>query len=178
MTQRIFIIFVLLAAFSLTSAAQFITGTVVDEETGDGIPYASVVYKGHNIAVVSDDKGQYRIDRHNGWSITFSAVGYKSQVVEIDYDTRGRMDIRLSPDGAQIEEVTVKACRRANGNSSALDQNMESIYPHPGQNSSPPPIRYNSIFRYRAENKDRMGVRHNFLPLQSILLSCIYLTLY
>ena len=111
MTQRIFIIFVLLAAFSLTSAAQFITGTVVDEETGDGIPYASVVYKGHNIAVVSDDKGQYRIDRHNGWSITFSAVGYKSQVVEIDYDTRGRMDIRLSPDGAQIEEVTVKAKR-------------------------------------------------------------------
>ena len=76
MTRRIFFLFVLLTAFCLTSAAQFITGTVTDQETGEGIPYASVVYKGHNVAVVSDDKGHYRIDRHNGWTITFSAVGY------------------------------------------------------------------------------------------------------
>ena len=111
MTRRIFFLFVLLTAFCLTSAAQFITGTVTDQETGEGIPYASVVYKGHNVAVVSDDKGHYRIDRHNGWTITFSAVGYKSQTLAVEYDTRGYQAITLSPDGGQVAEVTVKAKR-------------------------------------------------------------------
>ena len=111
MTRRIFLLSVLLTAVCLRSAAQFISGTVIDAETGEGIPYASVVYKGHNVAVISDDKGQYRIDRHNGWSITYSAVGYKTQVVEIDYDTRAHKDIRLQPDGGQVAEVTVKAKR-------------------------------------------------------------------
>ena len=82
MIRRLFFLSVLLTAFCLTSAAQIITGTVIDQETGEGIPYASVVYKGHNVAVVSDENGHYRIDRHNGWSITYSAVGYKTQVVE------------------------------------------------------------------------------------------------
>ena len=111
MTRRLFFLSILLVAFCLTSAAQFITGTVIDAETGEGIPYASVVYKGHNVAVISDENGHYRIDRHNGWNITYSAVGYKTQVVEIDYDTRNRMDIKLSPDGGQVAEVTVKSKR-------------------------------------------------------------------
>ena len=111
MIRRLFFLSVLLTAFCLTSAAQIITGTVIDQETGEGIPYASVVYKGHNVAVVSDENGHYRIDRHNGWSITYSAVGYKTQVVEIDYDTRSHMDVKLSPDGGQVAEVTVKSKR-------------------------------------------------------------------
>ena len=116
MTRKPFTISVLLTLISLAlgyvpAAAQFITGTVADQETGEGIPYASVVYKGHNVAVVSDENGRYRIDRHNGWSITFSAVGYKSQVVDIDYDTRSHIDIKLVPDGGHIDEVTVKSKR-------------------------------------------------------------------
>ncbi len=102
---------ILLLLLCLPLHAQFVTGTVIDKETGEGVPYASVVYKGHNVAVVSDENGHYRIDRHNGWSITYSAVGYKSEVVAISYDTNGKMDIKLSPDGGQIDEVTVKAKR-------------------------------------------------------------------
>lgn len=33
--------------------AQQITGYVTDAETGDSIPYASVVYKGHHINAIS-----------------------------------------------------------------------------------------------------------------------------
>ena len=117
------ILTVLLLAFSLTGAAQFITGTVTDKETGEGIPYASIVYKGHGVAVISDENGHYRIDRHNGWNITYSAVGYKTEVVEIDYDTPGKQDVKLSPDGAQIEEVTVrsKRLRYSRKNNPAVD---------------------------------------------------------
>ncbi len=111
MKRRLFLLSLLFLASCLTAVAQYITGTVVDAETGEGVPYASVVYKGHNVAVISDENGHYRIDRHNGWNITYSAVGYKTQVVEIDYDTRSRMDVKLSPDGGQVAEVTVKAKR-------------------------------------------------------------------
>jgi hypothetical protein len=111
MTRRIIILSVLLIAFCMTSVAQLITGTVTDKETGEGIPYASVVYKGHNVAVISDENGNFHIDRHNGWTITFSAVGYKSQTLDVEYDTRNFQAIKLSPDGGQIDEVTVKAKR-------------------------------------------------------------------
>ena len=68
----------------LTLHAQQIKGIVTDEETGDSIPYASVVYKGHKVAVVSGTSGRYSIVRHDGWTLTFSAVGYKSRTVHVN----------------------------------------------------------------------------------------------
>ena len=94
-----------------TVVAQQLKGQITDEETGEGIPYASVVYKGHNVAVISDLEGRFSIDRHAGWSITFSAVGYKSQVVLVNAATKTHLDIVLKPDNAVLKEVTVKADR-------------------------------------------------------------------
>ena len=68
-------IIAVLCLLSLSVSAQQIQGTITDDETGDTIAFASVVYKGHNIAAISDINGQYKIGRHEGWNITFSAVG-------------------------------------------------------------------------------------------------------
>ena len=78
-------------------SAQQIYGVITDAETGDSIPFASVVYKGHQQAVVSDVSGKYRIDRHEGWNITFSAVGYKSRIMAITNKTKSRLNIKLKP---------------------------------------------------------------------------------
>ena len=96
---------------SLPLNAQQIKGQVTDAETGEDIPYASVVYKGHNVAVISDLDGYFSIDRHAGWSITFSAVGYKSQVVLINAATKVPLNIALKPDNAVLKEVTIEADR-------------------------------------------------------------------
>ena len=88
-----------------------ITGVVTDAETGESIGYASVVYKGHKIAVVSGADGRYSIPRHNGWSITFSSVGYKSRTVSINSKVGNRLDITLKPDKKILGEVTVKSKR-------------------------------------------------------------------
>lgn len=88
-----------------------ITGVVTDAETGESIGYASVVYKGHKIAVVSGADGRYSITRHNGWSITFSSVGYKSRTVSINSKVGNRLDITLKPDKKILGEVTVKSKR-------------------------------------------------------------------
>ena len=88
-----------------------ITGVVTDAETGESIGYASVVYKGHKIAVVSGADGRYSITRHNGWSLTFSSVGYKSRTVSINSKVGNRLDITLKPDKKILGEVTVKSKR-------------------------------------------------------------------
>lgn len=96
---------------SLPLKAQ-ITGHIIDDETGDSIPYASAVYRGHDIAVASNLSGYYSIARHEGWTITFSAVGYIARTVVVSQKTPRRLDIRLKPDNRQLKEVTVKAKRK------------------------------------------------------------------
>ena len=91
---------------------QRITGVVTDAETGDTIPMASVAYKGHNVAVISSASGYYSIARHEGWNITFSAVGYKPRIVAIKKNTKSRLNIKLQLDKQMMSEVTIKAERK------------------------------------------------------------------
>jgi hypothetical protein len=84
-----------------------ISGYIIDGATGDSIPYASVIYRGHNVAVASNLSGYYTIERHDGWQLTFSSVGYEPQTVTIGPKTKGRLDIKLKPDTRKLKEVTV-----------------------------------------------------------------------
>lgn len=92
--------------------AQLITGYIIDDATGDSIPYASAVYKGHNVAVASNLSGRYRIERHNGWQLTFSAVGYQDHTVTISAATKTPLNVRLKTDSKVLKNVTVKAKRQ------------------------------------------------------------------
>ena len=71
MRQLVFFLFVYLP---LTLHAQSIVGHVVDEATGENIGYASVIYKGHHVAAVTDPNGRFTIAYHKGWKLTVSAV--------------------------------------------------------------------------------------------------------
>lgn len=93
-------------------SANSLSGHVVDEESGDSIAYASVVYAGHNVAVVSDASGHYVIARHEGWNLTFSAVGYASKTVNVTSSTKNVLDVTLRPAPKQLSDVTVKAKRQ------------------------------------------------------------------
>lgn len=86
-----------------------ITGTVIDEDTGDSISFASIVYKGHNLSTVANAHGQYSISRHEGWNITVSAVGYKSRIIPINSKTKRKLNITLKPTKQELAEVTVKS---------------------------------------------------------------------
>jgi hypothetical protein len=109
--KRSFFAFLCLLS-AIVMHAQKIQGVVTNAETGDSIPMASVVYQGHHVAVISDVNGHYTIDRHEGWNITFSAVGYKSRLVAVTSKTKSRLNIKLTPDKQELGEVTVKAKRQ------------------------------------------------------------------
>jgi len=88
-----------------------ITGVITDEETGDSLSFASIVYKGHNISTVANVHGQYTIPRQEGWNITVSAVGYKSRIIPINSKTKRKLNITLKPTKQELAEVTVKSRR-------------------------------------------------------------------
>lgn len=107
-TNRLYILLSLLL-LGIAARGQQLRGTITDADTGDTIAFASAVYKGHRTAAVSDAYGRYQIARHEGWSLTFSAVGYKSRSVTVTAKTQPRLDIRLKPDRQMLAEVTVKS---------------------------------------------------------------------
>ena len=88
-----------------------ITGYIIDDANGDSIPYASAIYKGHNVAVASNINGHFTIPRHEGWVLTFSAVGYVSETITITSSTKNNLDVRLKPDTKLLKEVKVKSKR-------------------------------------------------------------------
>ena len=94
-----------------TASAQQIVGNILDDQTGEAIPFASAQYKGHNVGVASNIDGYYQIARHNGWTLTFSAVGYVSKTVMVNANVKGQLNVRLKPDNKILKEVTVKAKR-------------------------------------------------------------------
>lgn len=110
MTKHIKIVFLtaLLCVLSITVKAQ-ITGVVVDADTGDSISFASVTYRGHHYAVISDGWGQFSIDRRIGWNLTFSAVGYKPKTYAVTDRTLKHLVVKLKPDSKNLEEVVVKS---------------------------------------------------------------------
>ena len=100
---------ILLCLTAFVAQAQQITGVVVDADTGDSISFASVTYRGHHIAVVSDGFGQFSIGRHIGWNLTFSAVGYKPKTYAVTDRTLKHLIVKLKPDSKNLDEVVVKA---------------------------------------------------------------------
>ena len=95
----------------LPVGAQQLTGVITDAKTGEAVPYASVIYKGHQVAVASDLNGHFTIARHSGWTLTFSAVGYQTHTVTVSSLTPSRLEIKLSEDTKTLKEVTVKSKR-------------------------------------------------------------------
>lgn len=109
-TLRIIYLTITLWTLISTTVHAQLTGTIIDSETGDSIPYASVSYKGHRIAVSAKANGTYSIQRHNGWKLTFSAVGYKPHVEYITEKTKEHnLDVLLIPDTKQLSEVLIKS---------------------------------------------------------------------
>ena len=86
---RITFILLVLMIVALPLRAQ-LSGYIIDDETGDSIPYASAIYRGHGVAVASNINGHFRIARHNGWVLTFSAIGYVSKSITINSNTKNK----------------------------------------------------------------------------------------
>lgn len=108
--KRLAVVLVMSFICILSAMAQKITGQVVDKD-GYAIPYASITYRGHHIAVSSDIDGKFSIDKHPGWPITVTSVGFKSATLKVDANTDDLGKIVLKDDSRSLAEVVVKQKR-------------------------------------------------------------------
>ena len=112
-TRLVMLLSLVVSLLSINSVtAQTITGDIIDSETGEAVPYASCIYRGHNVAVASNLEGSFEITRHEGWALTFSAVGYQSKTYIIDRRIPAYLRVDLKPDSKMLGEVTVKVKRQ------------------------------------------------------------------
>ena len=104
------ILFILSLCVSIALHAQTIVGHVVDEATGENLGFASVQYKDRHVATITDLNGRFTIERHKGWKLTVSAVGYKSRTYTVDADM-DKLFVSLREDNRALKEVTVHSKR-------------------------------------------------------------------
>lgn len=109
MKKTLSLLFFLITA--QTIVAQVLSGVIVDETTGDSIPFASVQYKKERISISSNGGGRFEIERLNGSYITFSAMGYQSKRMLINSGTPSVLRVTLKQDTRQLQGVTVKSKR-------------------------------------------------------------------
>ncbi len=107
---KYFILSILFVVLPVALHAQSITGHVVDEATGESISFASVQYKGHRIAAITDANGRFSITFHKGWRLTVSAVGYKSRTYIVEEGMQ-KLFVSLRQDTRALKEVTVRTKR-------------------------------------------------------------------
>ena len=101
----------LLPAQSLTR----VRGTVTDAETGEPMPYVSVIFLGTRIGTMTDEQGALSLDNHRDYAtVSFQMLGYETQNIPVPAGkvTEG-LQVKLKPDayGLQSAVVTPKKGR-------------------------------------------------------------------
>ena len=82
--KRTLLALVLAILAALPAVAQELRWKIVDQQTGEGIPFSSAVYRGHHVSAKADSTGYLVIERHEGWTVTISAVGYRQKNIKIN----------------------------------------------------------------------------------------------
>ena len=102
------LVLVLFVALQGAFAQLTIFGSVVDAETGSGIPGASVIVKGTIIGGVTNSSGTFAIMKvPSDATLQISYIGYKT--VEIEVENQTRFSVTLEPDVQMLGEVVVTA---------------------------------------------------------------------
>jgi len=103
--KRFSFILTILLTLTISVSAQ-IHMQIVDTD-GYAIPFANATYRGHHIAAASDIEGKLTIERHEGWQLTISSVGFKEQTIKVNRTTPSTMKIILKEDQRTLNEVVV-----------------------------------------------------------------------
>jgi TonB-linked SusC/RagA family outer membrane protein len=110
MNKLLLLSFILVFALLHQSMAQTrtVTGTVTDQETGQGLPGVAVLVQGTSVGITTGATGEYSITVPEGSNtLTFRYIGYATVTRNIDNQTT--INVTMSVDTRQLGEVVVTA---------------------------------------------------------------------
>ena len=92
-----------------------VSGQVVDENTGDGIPLATISVTGLGWGTVCDMKGYFKVEVpvNQPAELTVRSVGYETKTLVLESDVTGNLVVRLKKSLLNLDEVTVTGTRTA-----------------------------------------------------------------
>ena len=105
-----------------------ISGKVMDAETGEALPGATVLLKGTSLGAATDLNGRYIIQGvpAGSYTIRVTYVGYTTADVKVEIQSKEKLseDIKLRSVGVQGKSVVVTV--QASGQNSAINQQLSS----------------------------------------------------
>ncbi|MCX6247420.1 MAG: TonB-dependent receptor [Bacteroidetes bacterium] len=115
-TSLLFLTFLFALAASLEIQAQsyVVQGKVVDDQTGDPLPFVNIGIKGLPTGTFSDNNGMYELEvSTKDVVLMISCVGYDKQEKHIVFDGRRKIqfDILLSPSSQELSTVVVSGSK-------------------------------------------------------------------
>lgn len=91
-----------------------IRGTVTDANTGELLPYVSILIKGTTVGTITDSQGKYNLETAGpADEIKFSFIGYEAESHKIKKGVEQVINIRLKLSSISLDEVTIKPKRKA-----------------------------------------------------------------
>jgi hypothetical protein len=107
-----------------------ITGTVIDGDFNEPLPFANILIQETGTGVTSDFDGKYSFELPAGtYSIQFSFVGYETKIiteVEVSGDEYTITDVVLNSAAEGLEEVVVTVEAKRNTEASVLQIQRKS----------------------------------------------------
>jgi len=91
-------------------AQSTVSGTIVDDDSGNALPGVNVVVKGSSVGTITDLDGNYTITANQGDQLVFSFVGFREQT--IDVGVSATIDVVLAEDATRLNDVVVTATRQ------------------------------------------------------------------
>jgi TonB-linked SusC/RagA family outer membrane protein len=88
-----------------TNQTRKVTGKVISNEDGEGLPGVNVIERGTRNGNITDLHGVYSLIVAEGATIVFSSVGYISE--EVVVGARSVIDLVMKPDIKQLQEIVV-----------------------------------------------------------------------
>jgi hypothetical protein len=120
MKRILFILLFTCALYSLSAQKNTLSGYLKDESNGEGLIGATVYIHDLRNGVVSNAYGFYSISLPAGvYKITYSYMGYESEVHTLELKSNCTMDIALKTSQREIEEVVVSGEKK--------DQNVQGV---------------------------------------------------
>ncbi len=114
-----------LIAVSATAQTGRISGKVVDKETNESLPFASVVIQGTTTGALTDDNGDFAIEnlKPGLYNLQASFINYKQQVlfeIEVTNDRPAEVLIRMEPAVTDTKVINIVGSTLSNKEESPI----------------------------------------------------------
>ena len=131
MKKILFFTFSNLILFTQLTFSQFgITGTVIDGDFNEPLPFANILVKETGEGTTSDFDGKYTLELESGtYTLVFSFVGYETKQItsiEVGITDFTILDVVLNSAAQGLEEVIITVDARQNTESSVLEIQRKS----------------------------------------------------